>query len=123
MRAVTAIYDSRADVEIATDSLLHSLRYLSPSEPRMYKELVTLGWKFCGKWEQQERVSELFGQMLRPGTEGAFGAAEFHARRKVDWDAYRTSDDITPKPKLREQLLPYQVTCVIVRREGELAAG
>ncbi|POS78364.1 3-hydroxymethyl-3-methylglutaryl-CoA lyase [Diaporthe helianthi] len=98
--AITAVYDSAADLETATDALLDSLRYLSPSGSQMSKELVTLGWKHGGKLEQQERVAELFDQMLRPGTEGAFGAAEFHARRKVDWDAYHARDRGPLKPKL-----------------------
>lgn len=92
--------NSAVDLETATDSLLDSLRFLSPSGSRMCKELVALGWKYGGKPEQEKRVSELFDEMLQPETEGAFGTAEFQARRKVDWDAYSAGQRITAKPKL-----------------------
>lgn len=97
---VTVASSNEVDLETATDSLLDSLRFLSPSGSRMCKELVTLGWKHGGKPEQENRVSELFDEMLRPGTDGAFGAAEFRARRSVDWDAYRAGQRATGKPKL-----------------------
>lgn len=97
---VSVTSSNEVDLETATDSLLDSLRFLSPSGSRMCKELVTLGWKHGGKPEQEKRVSELFDEMLRPGTEGAFGAAEFRARRNVDWDAYRAGKRNTVKPKL-----------------------
>lgn len=98
--AITAVCYSTAELEAATDALLDSLRYVSPSGSRMSKELVTLGWKSGGKKEQQERVAELFHQMWQPGSEGVFGATEFQTRRKVDWDAYRASDNGPAKPKL-----------------------
>lgn len=97
---VTAVCSNEVDLEAATDTLLDSLRFLSPSGSRMSKELVTLAWKYGGKPEQEKRVSELFDEMLRPGTDGAFGAAEFRARRNVDWDAYRAGQQYTVKPKL-----------------------
>lgn len=97
---VTIACSHTGGLENATDSLLDSLRFLSPSGSRMSKELVALGWKYGGRAEQQQRVSELFDEMLRPGTEGAHGAAEFQASRTVDWDAYRAGKQITVKPKL-----------------------
>lgn len=98
---VVSIVCSHADeLEMATDSVLGSLRFLSPSGSRMSKEVVAVGWKYGGKAEQHQRVSELFDEMLRPGTDGAHGAAEFLAPRKVDWDAYRTTGQDTVKPKL-----------------------
>lgn len=97
---VTIACSHTDDLENATNSLLDSLRFLSPSGSRMSKELVTLGWKYAGKPEQHQRVPELFDQMLRPGTDGAHGAAEFLARRKVDWDAYKAGQQDTVKSKL-----------------------
>lgn len=97
---VTVACSHAGELENATDSLLDSLRFLSPSGSRMSKELVALGWKYGGKPEQHQRVSELFDEMLRPGTDGAHGAAEFQARRKVDWDAYRAGKQNTVKSKL-----------------------
>lgn len=98
---VVTVACSHAGVLVdATNSLLDSLRFLSPSGSRMSKELVVLGWKYGGRPEQHQRVSELFDEMLRSGTEGAHGAAEFQASRNVDWDAYRAGKQKTVKPKL-----------------------
>lgn len=97
---VTVACSHAGELEDATDRFLDSLRFLSPSGSRMSKELVVLGWKHGGRAEQHQRVSELFDEMLRPGTEGAHGAAEFQASRHVDWDAYRAGKQITVKPKL-----------------------
>lgn len=97
---VTVACSHASELENATDSVLGSLRFLSPSGSRMSKELVALGWKYGGRSEQHQRVSELFDEMLRPGSEGAYGAAEFQASRKVDWDAYRADKQKTVKPKL-----------------------
>lgn len=98
--AVTLACSHAGELGNATDSLLDSLRFLSPSGSRMSKELVEMGWKHGGKPEQHQRVAELFDEMLRPGTDGAHGAAEFQAGRKVDWDAYRAGKQNTVKPKL-----------------------
>lgn len=93
---IAEVADDADRLQSVLDGLLSRLRSSSPGGSRMAKELVRLSWAHAGGEKQASRIQALFEEMMRPGSEGAYGVQQFQQRRPVDWDAY-----ITEKPKAK----------------------
>jgi hypothetical protein len=80
--------DDRGDggLRALLDSTLRSLRVASPAGSSLSKDLVRAGWSDAGKEKQAAVIKQAFDDMMKPGTDGAFGVKEFQQGRKVDWD-------------------------------------
>lgn len=85
---VSDLADSAESLQTLLDEALTRLKIASPEASRMSKELVRLAWAHGGTEEQARGIRALFDGMMRPDGEGAYGVAEFQAKRPVDWDAY-----------------------------------
>lgn len=85
---VSDLADSAESLQPLVDQALTRLKIASPEASRMSKELVRLAWAHGGTEEQARGIRALFDGMMRPDGEGAYGVAEFQAKRPVDWDAY-----------------------------------
>lgn len=86
--AIAEVADNVDGLLSQLDGLLTRLRSSSPAGSRMAKELVRLSWAHAGGETQARGIQALFEEMMRPGSEGAYGVQQFQQRRPVDWDAY-----------------------------------
>ncbi|KAF2216977.1 hypothetical protein CERZMDRAFT_119699 [Cercospora zeae-maydis SCOH1-5] len=72
-----------------TSQYLQSLSKSAPRSAAAIKELVRLGWKNPGGPEQQQFVTKVFAEMMKPGSEGEHGLAQFRKKIKgVDWGSF-----------------------------------
>lgn len=85
---IVAEITANEELERSVDTLLVKLKAASSNASRMSKELVRLAWAHGGKEKQASGIKALFGEMMRPDADGAYGVREFQAKRKVDWDVY-----------------------------------
>ncbi|CAG8946726.1 unnamed protein product [Penicillium salamii] len=85
---IVAEITANEELERSVDSLLVKLKAASSDASRMSKELVRLAWAHGGNEKQASGIKALFGEMMRPDADGAYGVREFQAKRKVDWDVY-----------------------------------
>lgn len=75
------------------DRYLAGLRQCAPEASTLAKDLVRLSWEEGGGGEKQAAgIRDLFGRMMRPDGESAYGLSQFQKGNKsCDWDAHTLS--------------------------------
>lgn len=84
--AVVAGEGQQQTLENVLDARLVDLGGAAPGASSMVKDLVRVAWRDGGGAEQEARVKELFGKMMRKGGESEYGLKAWQAGKKVRWD-------------------------------------
>jgi hydroxymethylglutaryl-CoA lyase len=89
--AIHGICDSTdtGAMEEMLDAYLDQLSKCAPGAAASCKELVKLAWQSPESRIQKDTIRQFFGNMLSPGSEGAYGISQFRKGvKQVNWAKY-----------------------------------
>ncbi|KXS94552.1 hypothetical protein AC579_4473 [Pseudocercospora musae] len=106
--AVHGVASSSQDLQELANKYIQNLGRCAPQSAVACKQLVRLGWRDPGGREQQQFVTKVFANIMKPGSEGEHGLAQLRQGIKsVDWSQFHARKGIKTAESAKTYSIEY----------------